>query len=243
MTESRPLNRHSNFRQSLQRKPADLKLLEASLVRGGAVRSSLHTLSSNNNTSTPTRRTEKTVVGGPPPSTKEKLNAVGPTTTDVANVVNLGGAGSRRTVYLDEMLIKTEPINNNRSPSNSISMGKAGTAAATSASSASTSPALNGASSTAGQPAGGDAGGSSASAAAAAPTTLLMYNRISNIISPLPNEGDNQQQGSDKFGSSSSQTSNTNNNNNNSNINNNKGGSSLEDKEKESAIWYEYGCV
>lgn len=211
-------------------------------MRGGAVRSSLHTLTSNNNTSTPTRRVEKPAAVGPP--SKEKLNAVGQTTTDVANVVNLGGAGSRRTVYLDEMQIKTEPINN-RSPSSSINMGKAGAAAATSASSASTSPALNGAGSTgAGQPAGDGGGSASSGTAAAAPTTLLMYNRISNIISPLPNEGDNnQQQGSDKFGSSSSQASNAN-NNNSSNINNNsKGGGSLEDKEKESAIWYEYGCV
>lgn len=189
------------------------------------MRSSLHTLTATNNTSTPARRVEKP-TSVTQPLAKDKTSAGGPTTTtDVASVVNLGGAGSRRTVYLDENLIKTEGMN--RSPSSSINMGhQANVSAATSSTSSTTGPA----------PTVGQAnvnGGGEDKNNAAGPTTLLMYNRISNIISPLSN--DEKQQGSDKFGSSSSQTSNSNNNNNN------KG--SLEDKEKESAIWYEYGCV
>lgn len=198
-------------------------------MRGGAVRSSLHTLTSTNNTSTPTRRIEKPLVGvggGPP---KEKTTAVGPTTTDVASVVNLGGAGSRRTVYLDENQIKGgETIN--RSPSSSINLGQPATSGTSAAAAASTT---SSATSSATQPPPPTNGVGSDGSAAQAPTTLLMYNRISNIISPLANDGDTQQGGSDKFGSSSSQNSTTN--------NNNKG--SLEEKEKESAIWYEYGCV
>lgn len=197
-------------------------MLEAPLVRGSAVRSSLHTLTSNNNTSTPARRLDKPAVMAPN-TTKEKQGVVSSTTTttttttDVASVVNLGGAGSRRTVYLDEDQIKADTIN--RSPTNSINMGQ------TAASSKATPPvptttipaATNGTPDGTGEP---------------APTTLLMYNRISNIIAPLASsDGDNKQQSSEKFGSSSSQNSNG----------NNKGG--LEDKEKESAIWYEYGCV
>lgn len=214
-SDSRPLNRHSNLRQSLQRKPAtDLKMLESTLVRGGPVRSSLHTLPSN--TSTPARRIDKPLPP-PPPPTKEKSEAMAPTTTDVANVVNLGGAGSRRTVYLvDENQLKADGIN--RSPTNSINLGNPSTAAA--ANSANNS-----------QTNGNGAATTSASASdAGAPTTLLMYNRISNIISPL-SEG-HQGNSSDKFGSSSTGSQN----------NSNKGGS-MEDKEKESAIWYEYGCV
>lgn len=216
LSETRPLNRHSNFRQSLQRKPGDLKHLETSLVRGGPVRSSLHTLPSN--TSTPARKTDKVTSGAAQPQVKEKLT----TTNDVASVVNLGGAGSRRTVYLDENQIKADAIN--RSPSNSINVGQpvSGSSSSTAGVAAVAAPATTN-------------GGGSSGTSTAAPTTLLMYNRISNVISPLSSGegGDNQgQQGS---GSVSSQNSTTNNNNNK--------GSGLEDKDKESAIWYEYGCV
>lgn len=204
-SESRPLNRHSNCRQSLQKKPAsDLKLAEASLMRGGAVRSSMHTLSSNNNTSTPTRRPVEKVAQQP-------LGKETPeTTTDVANSVHLGGAGTRRTVYLDENLIKVD-----RSPSNSINLGQP-TVAASSAAGAPSNVGQQPVSTTNG-------GGGAASDGTTPPTTLLMYNRISNIITPLP-EGNNNEQKNEKFGSSPKSAS-------------------VEDKEKESAIWYEYGCV
>lgn len=201
-------------------------------MRGGPVRSSLHTLTSNNNTSTPTRRIIEKPAAPQPPQPKDKVA----TTTDVASVVNLGGAGSRRTVYLDEALIKADAVVANRSPSNSINLGQqkpAVSGTATSSVSGATGSVPGSMTTTTSATNGGSS--SSTAGGGDGPTTLLMYNRISNIISPLTGEGvDNQQQGSDKFGSSSSQNSNSNNNNN-------KG--SLEDKEKESAIWYEYGCV
>lgn len=217
LSETRPLNRNSHLRQSLQRKPAtDMKLLESSLMRGGAVRSSLHTLTSNNNTSTPTRRIEKPAAPQPPQLPPKE--AVGQTTTDVANVVNLGGAGSRRTVYLvDGNQIKAE-----RSPTSSINLGQPANATTTSSEAANSST----------QSTNGATIASGAEGAATPPaTTLLMYNRISNIIAPL-SEGSAVAVGqSEKFGSSTGGSQND----------SNKG--SMEDKEKESAIWYEYGCV
>lgn len=172
-------------------------------MRGGPVRSSLHTpLSTAINTSTPMRRVDKAVVPPPPPPVppKEKGDTAGQTKTPTGDVANvLGGAGSRRTVYLvDENHIKAD-----QSPSSSISQPSSKAAAAVA------SPAI----STSNDSSAGGGGG---------PTTLLMYNRISNIIAPLSEEDNGG--GGEKFGTS----------------NQNK---SLEEKEKESAIWYEYGCV
>lgn len=193
-----------------------MKLLESSLLRGGAVRSSLHTLTSNNNTSTPTRRIDKPAAPQPPQQTQSK-EGVGQTTTDVASVVNLGGAGSRRTVYL----VDGNQIKADRSPTSSINLGANAT---TSSEAANSSPhSTNGATIASGADA---AGGATPPA-----TTLLMYNRISNIIAPLSEGSGGGVAQSEKFGSSTGGSQN----------NSNKG--SLEDKEKESAIWYEYGCV
>lgn len=195
-SDSRPLNRHSNLRQSLQRKSAsDLKLIESSLTRGG-VRSSLQQLS-NSNHSTPTRR-----LAEKPKDSNDKVEPVGHV------VANLGTAGSRRTVYMvDENQKIADPMNQSSSSSGSNAGGQSST---------------NG-----GNVVGGAGGGSGGGE-----PTLLMYNRISNVISsPLildhasSTAADNDNKMANVNGKSSTNANN------------------MDDKEKESAIWYEYGCV
>lgn len=131
--------------------------------------------------------------------------------------LTLGTAGSRRTVYLLEDNARKLAENNNATTSGSINNPTTTAASSSPAAPDNQSPPAN-ASGSAAEP-----------AAAAAPSTFLMFNRISNVLGgPVDSMG---QPVLDNSGSTAFVDKNAD--------------KSKEKKEngKESAIWYEYGCV
>ncbi|XP_050088449.1 girdin [Anopheles aquasalis] len=204
------LQRTSQLRQSLQRKPNN-EALNATLLRGG-IRSSLQS----------SRRDEVN------PNHRNSFQGFDSTN----DTLNLGTAGTRRTVYLDDKIVNSgssTPTGTGVNPSPPPSI--------------STPPP---------PPPRTDAQPSSANATTGEPGTFVLLNRISTTTTTLKTEttsnllspevsGNPAGAGTGSPGSTNQCGAEDSNKKDATNGNNSK--KKTDQKNRDSAVWYEYGCV
>lgn len=245
------LQRNAHHRQSLQRRPHG-EPSPAALMRTG-VRSSYQSLRREDSIRSHRNSIHRCVDGLTSTVVINLIthNCVHHSSMEPPDVtgssLTLGTAGSRRTVYLlDENASKLAADANNKAAATAKNTIAAGAVADNTTSSASqttsTSPeAAAAASASANNINNNNAGGGGDVAPAPAPSTFLMFNRISNIIGgsvdgggsssghPVSPDGAHNGGGG---GTSSSERGGR-----------DKPKPTVAEDAKESAIWYEYGCI